>query len=937
MGAVLPTGTVSFLFTDVEGSTRLWEADREAMAASLTVHDQILRSAAVSQGGHVFSTAGDAFSMAFGSAEAAVLAAIDAQRALLAAEWPGPAIRVRMGIHTGTADERDGDYFGPTLNRAARIMSAGHGGQILLSSVTASLADHVCDACSIGTHRLKDIDNAEDLYEVRHPDLPVIDRPLRTADSRRHNLPEALSSFVGRTAELAEVAESVAAHRLVVLTGVGGTGKTRLALETARRRVGDHRDGTWLVELAPITEPGQVMTEIGDVWGLRPGEGAGIRDVVLTELRDRDLLLVIDNCEHVLGGATAAIRAILEVAPGVTILATSRESLGLPGEHNIHVPSLALDDDDPIHSDAVALFVERVREVRPDYDPERHEMAAVVRICRRVDGIPLGLELAAARLRSMSAGDLADRLEESFRILSGSAKTALPRQRTLQATIDWSYDLLQAEERAVFRRAAMFAGGFDLEAAEAVCVGGEVDDWAVVDHLDSLVDKSLLEVTHGGHARFRMLEPIRQYAQEQLQRSGESAGVLARHADHFRRLAAQASPGTRGPDQMAWDRRLDTDLDNLRAALRTFLERADAAAHLAMAFDLYQYWMHVSLHVEAIETLHAGIAAAPDDLDPELLVQAHFVIGVLGAEITDPKAVAPAKRGLAIADSLDDPGLTARAHLAVGAAIVHSGGGAEGHAHMLAGQALLDAHPGARWWEPAWETAHLAFLLSAYLPGDEPRKVDHARAAIEAFERLGDEAMLAASLIETFTLARASLEYVPETEANLRRALAITERIHLPYWAGHVRKHLGWLLKSSERWEDAMDHLRASLEPLEDCGDIPCWVNASCFLVECEVATGDLVGATERVRRVLPSLDRVAHVVFLVHQGLAVAGLVLRESGHTERAGAIEAWLRGRDDADAAAFADLIAVGGASAIEPDTTATELVRTVAAWLAEPATT
>jgi predicted ATPase len=923
---------VSFLFTDVEGSTKLWEADRDAMAASLAVHDKILRKAAHDHDGHVFSTAGDAFSIAFASAEDAVAAALDAQLTLMTTDWPGPAIAVRMGIHTGTADERDGDYFGPTLNRAARIMSAGHGGQILLSSVTAALAGR--ETVPLGSHRLKDLAQSEELFEVRHPDLPTVDRLLRTADTRGHNLPEALSSFVGREHELAELAESIATHRLTVLTGVGGTGKTRLALQAAHRAVGDHADGTWLVELAPITDPDLVMAEIGDVWGLRPGEGIRIEQVVLDHLRDQELLLVVDNCEHVLGGATAAIRAILEAAPDVTVLATSRESLGLPGEHNIHVPSLGLDPDDPGHSDAVALFTERVREVRPDFDASGDELDAVVRICRRIDGIPLGLELAAARLRSMSAGDLADRLEESFRILSGSAKTALPRQRTLQATIDWSHDLLEPAERAVFRRAAMFAGGFDLEAAEAVCAGGEVEGWAIVDHLDSLVDKSLLEVAHGDHTRFRLLEPIRQYAQEQLQRSGESATVLRQHADHFRALVAQAAPGTRGPDQMAWDRRLDADIDNVRAALRTFLEEGEVATHLAMAFDLYQYWMHVSLHVEAIETMHAGIAAAPADLDPELLVKAYFVIGVLGAEITDPKAIEPARRGLEIAESIPDPGLAVRAHLALGAALVHSGNREPGSREMLAGQALFDEHPEPRWWEDDWETAHLRFLLSAYLPPDEPRKEEHATAAIAAFERLGDRAMLAATLIETFTIVRGRDGFAPEAAANIRRALDIIATIHLPYWAGHAHKHLGWVLMQLERWDEAADHLQSSLDPLEDCGDIACWINAGGHLARSQIATGRLDDARARLRSAAAGLARVDDP-FLVSQIVSIAALAEWESGNTDRARSLMTWLLGSDDEDLRAGGEFVSdeLGSPEPGEPsDAPLDEMVRTVERWMA-----
>ena len=498
-------------------------------------------------------------------------------------------------------------------------------------------------------------------------------------------------------------------------------------------------------------------------------------------------------------------------------------------------------------------------------------------------------------------------LETSFRILSGSAKTALPRQRTLQATIDWSHDLLTDAERSVFRRAAMFAEGFDLEAAEAVCVGDDVAEWEIVDLVHSLVDKSLLIVVHGAHSRFRMLEPIRQYAQEQLQRSGDSAEVLEAHAAHYRRFIASAAVHTRGPDQMDWDRRLDADLENLRTALRTLLESGDVTGFLAMAFDLYQYWMHVSLHGFDMEALHAGIAAAGDDVDPELIIKAYFVIGVLGAEITDPKAVAPAREGLRLAEEIGDDALAARAHLAAGAAIVHSRGGPSGHEHMLLGQAMLDENPGTRWWEPEWEEAHLRFLLSAYLPAEEPRKRQHADFAIEAFERLGDRAMLAASLIETFTIARGSLDYALSAVENIRQALEICDEIHLPYWAGHAHKHLGWTLMQLEDWEEAATQFQASLEPLEDSGDVSCWINASGFLARAELALGRTEMACDRVLKVLLSLDRVAMDTFLVGQMLGAAAEVANEAGQQDQAKQIVSWLQQSDEDDFVASGQLTA------------------------------
>jgi predicted ATPase/class 3 adenylate cyclase len=858
MATTIPTGVVSFLFTDVEGSTKLWETDSDAMAASLQLHDQIMREEVEARGGHVFSTAGDAFAVAFGSDLDAVSAATAVQLRLLTADWPGPAIRVRMGIHTGTAEERGGDYFGPVLNRAARIMSAGHGGQILLSSVTArSELETPVELHDLGTHHLKDLAEPEHVFEIRHSGLPVVDRPIKTVDVRRHNLPDYLTSFVGRRRQLDELASLVSANRLVSLTGVGGTGKTRLAVETARRAVSERPDGAWLVELAPVTNPHFIMSTIADTWGLRAGEGASIEDVVMRYLWSRDLVLIIDNCEHLLDGAAAAIKQLLDACPTLRVIATSRESLGIRGEAVLRVPSLGLADATHTleDSEAVHLFLDRAKAVRPDFEPSGEEMAAIGRICTRIDGIPLGIELAAARLRSMSAPELARRLEDSFRILSGSAKAALPRQRTLAATIDWSYDLLKPPEQAMFRRLSVFTGGLDFEAAEAVCVGDEVEDWEVLDHLDSLVDKSLiipLEDGEGG-TRYRMLEPVRQYAQERLSDTTEPIRFRAAHARHFAGFVDQTTPGVRTAAITATMRRIDRDYDNIRAALATLLEAGGIDAYLDMAFDLFSYWMHKGMGVEAIELSLEGLHAVNETTDQLRAVKVWWTSAIHAAELTDPDGVGYGRSGLEVAKRTGDANAIGRMEIALGAAIRHATTDPEYLEHLLEGRRLLEEHPEPAWWEPTWDHGLTQLLLSAYLPMEDERIAEHNQAALEVFEGFGDIAMLAATLNDTAGYFYMTGDRDRGLEHS-RRAVDILAKLDSPNWYGHALQLQGLLLTLEKEPAEAMTRLAEAARLLDMVGDVNCWANSTRGLARCETALGNTHASA---RRLLDVLERM--------------------------------------------------------------------------------
>jgi predicted ATPase/class 3 adenylate cyclase len=523
MRAAAPSGVVTFLFTDVEGSTRRWEADADGMRNALAAHDKVLRSAIEAHDGFLFSHTGDGMVAAFSSPKSAVDAAVAAQRAL---ELP-----VRMGLATGEAELRDGDYFGTVLNRAARVMGAGHGGQILLADSTAILLSGV-DLVDLGPRRLRDLPTPVGVFQVGAPGLRTDFAPLRALDATPGNLRPQTTSLVGRESELAEVHEAVKAHRLVTLTGVGGVGKTRLAQEVAARLTDEFPDGVWLFELAAVTDPAAVPDAVAAVPGITQQPGKTVSESVAAALEGRVRLLVFDNCEHVLDAAADLIEAILAHSATVRILATSREGLGVPDEQVWPVRSL--DAAAGIDSAAVSLFVERAQGIAPSFSIlDGDQAAAVTEICQRLDGIPLAIELAASRMASMTASEMRDRLDHRFRLLVGSRR-GLERHHTLRHAMAWSYDHLDDAEKDLLERCSVFTGGFDLESACAVSGSKYVDDLVVLDLVDALVRKSLVVADRSlGRTRFSMLETIRQFAEEQLVASGVATEVRTAHARYF--------------------------------------------------------------------------------------------------------------------------------------------------------------------------------------------------------------------------------------------------------------------------------------------------------------------------------------------------------------------------------------------------------------------
>ncbi|MGB8645346.1 MAG: tetratricopeptide repeat protein [Anaerolineae bacterium] len=602
----LPSGIVTFLFTDIEGSTRLWEQHPDAMRHAMQRHDQLVEESVAQNTGVVVRPRGEGDSRfaVFARATDAVAAARDIQQALAAEPWPTPRpLRVRMALHTGEADLRAGDYYGSDVNRCARLRAVGYGGQTLLSQATFGLVRDALPErvtlCDLGEHRLKDLQRAEHVFELDVAGLPAEFPPLQSIDAFPNNLPIQLTSFVGRDKELKEVGQLLAATHLLTLTGPGGTGKTRLALQLAAEDLESFPDGVWLVELAPVADPLLVTQAVAEVLGLPPG-GRQVQEVLGDFLRPKKLLLVLDNCEHLIEECAALASKLLRACPHLKILSTSREPLGIAGETIYRVPSLDLPDSPGLSAaqlsgySAVRLFAERATAVKPGFRLTAGTATAVAQICLRLDGIPLAIELAAARVKALSPEQIATRLDDRFRLLTGGSRTALPRQQTLRALIDWSYELLAEPERALLRRLSVFVGNWTVEAAEQVCGDQEapitLEPVDVLDLLVRLVDRSLVtaDETDERETRYRFLETIRQYARDKLLESGEAELLRDRHMQYYERLTAECAPQLFGPMAPVTNKRLQEEEGNLLATMTWASERAPALA-LRIAGNLLQF------------------------------------------------------------------------------------------------------------------------------------------------------------------------------------------------------------------------------------------------------------------------------------------------------------------------------------------------------------
>jgi predicted ATPase/class 3 adenylate cyclase len=799
--ADLPSGTVTFLFTDVEGSTRLWEESPDGMREAMALHDELLHDAVTSHGGFIVKATGDGFHAVFATAHDAVMAAVAAQRALRADSWNiAETVRVRMGIHTGEAEVRDGDYSGSAVNRAARLMSVAHGGQIVVSLATEELlrdgAPENCGIVDLGEHRLRDLGRPERLFQVVHPHLDRKFGPLRSLDAFPGNLPLQASSFVGRDVELVRVADALEGSRVVTLTGVGGVGKTRLALQVAGEVLLRFRHGAWLAELAPVRDPNVVVDAVAGVFGVTPRPGVDLMEMLTNFLRPKELLLVLDNCEHLLGSVVDLVRTLDAKCPRLLVLATSREGLGIAGERIVAVPSLALPGSDArdavLSSDAGRLFVDRAVAVKSDFAVTDANAGAIAEVARRLDGIPLALELAAARIPVLSPAQLAQRLDQRFRVLAGGERGAIERHATLRAAIDWSYDLLATGEQRVLARLSVFAGGCSLEAAEAVCAGGGIDEVEVLDVLSALVARSLVVADDAASSerRYRLLETIRQYADERID-GAERTELRDRHAGFYADFAETAAQGLRGPDQLRWLLQVESELENLRAAMAWSVASNDA--------------------VRAARFLCSALGGVPSTLAGVLLSDAEAVLDL-------PSIDTIARYPLALA-------------AAGNAAYFH---GRLDRAEQLCQEALDAASV------PSDELAAFTFVLRgrvAYSHGDANRAVEYLERAVSSSRRVGDLPMLVSCLDGLAAWRTNSGDAAGAADAG-REALALARQTGNP---GLTSQALGALARALVRPdpEQSRTLIAESLELNDALGDIVVDENALVMVVMASAELGE--------------------------------------------------------------------------------------------------
>ena len=693
----------TFLFTDIEGSTRLWESQPERMQAALARHDALAREAVEGSRGVVVKTTGDGIHAAFSDPLDAVRAALQLQLALGdPAATAGVTLCVRCGLHVGVVENRDSDFFGSAVNRAARIMTAAHGGQILVSQTAVDLiGDRLSDNVTLrdlGTVRLRDLAHPQRVYQVMHPALRKTFPALRSLEATPNNLPQQVTTFIGREQASTELQRLIARSHLVTVVGTGGLGKTRLSLQVAANVVDDFPDGVWFVELAAVADARLVPQAVASVLGVTETAGQPVTDALLAHARDRRLLVVLDNCEHVSHACALLARQLLQAGAAIRILATSREPLHVGGETTYALPALALPSNSRtvtpaglLQSEAAQLFIDRAVAVHASFAVTPDNAAAIATICRRVDGIPLALELAAARVRTLSVDTIAARLDDRFRLLTGGDRTGLPRQRTLRALIDWSYELLTPPEANLFRRLAVFAGGFSLEAAEAVGRHDGNDEPDVLDTLTHLVEKSLVEREPAGE-RYRLLETVRQYALERLEAARETPVQRDRHLQFYLEIAQRARPQLIGPHQSEWLARLDIERENLIAAHAWSCE-ADRAGEfgLHLVSALRRYWIFRGLLGLGFRITLEALACPSAQETSRLRCDALLDAGQLGSFMGRYAEAQPyLEQCLAIARDLDDKVRSSAVLQPLGLALLGRGEFDAARRHLREGLALAE-------------------------------------------------------------------------------------------------------------------------------------------------------------------------------------------------------------------------------------------------------
>jgi predicted ATPase/class 3 adenylate cyclase len=823
----VPVGVFTFLFTDIEGSTALLQRlGGDVYAGLLAGHHELIRSALAAHGGEELNTAGDGFFAGFSSPRACVAAALDMQLALGGQAWPdGEQVRVRMGVHAGEAAETTAaGLVGLDVHRAARIAAVAHGGQVLVSETVAALVrDSLPPGAGLrdlGWHRLKDLGRPEQIFQLCAAGLQTEFAPLRSLGNPAlpNNLPAQLAAFIGRDREIGEVRALVGSARLVTLTGAGGAGKTRLGLQVAAELLDGSGDGVWLAELAAVTDQEQVAAAIGGALRIPAQPGRPALDTLADALGPQDILVVLDNCEHLIGACAKTAEAILQRCPKVHLLVTSREPLGIAGETIYRVPSLSLPaaaESDPVAAaacDAVALFAARAAAQGAGLALDADSIPLVVSVCRRLDGMPLAIELAAARLRSMSLAELADRLDQRFRLLTGGSRTALERQQTLRAAVGWSYSLLNSAEQAVLGRLSVFAGSFDLAAAEAVGGSGDIDAVEVPGLLGSLVDKSLVVADPDGAAlRYRLLETIRLFAAEQLADAGpeEAAAARAAHCAHYLALAEATAPHLVGPQQGRWYDRLDADQANLHRAAEHAAGEPDGTADVLRFFvALWRYWGARYRNEEAAGLVVPVLSRPEAGADPALFAEALVFASLLTTFTDMPTCLRLAEKADEVAGGLGDDRLLilSRTELCF--------------AYLFAGQPERARPLGAEAVERARRLGDDQLLgesLAAYAEAVGVAVAGPLYAeAFACAERSGD---LGAELTLHNNAGVDALEMgdIPGARAHMEAAIRAAEARGTPYPGQSV--NLGWILRAEHDLDGARSALQDALRFGRRIGD----------------------------------------------------------------------------------------------------------------------
>ncbi|MFO1415404.1 MAG: tetratricopeptide repeat protein [Burkholderiales bacterium] len=806
----MPDPAVStFLFTDIEGSTRLWEQEPARMHDALAHHDALARRLVAEHRGEFVKSTGDGVHAVFGDPLDGLAAAVAFLTALAdPATTGGLPLLVRCGLHAGVDSRRDNDFYGNAVNRAARIMTSAHGGQILVSQTVEALVRARLPAPlslrDLGTVRLRGLAQPERVFQVVHPALRESFPALRMLQETPHNLPQPLTSFVGREHELAEVKRQLANTRLLTLLGIGGLGKSRLSLAVAADVLDEYPDGVWFVELAPVTDPRLVPQTIATVLAVKEETGRPVLDALRDFVRDRTLLLVLDNCEHLVQACAEAARALLEAGSGVRILASSRERLNLRGEKAYSLAPLAvalpqqhLKPDAITQFPAVRLFVERATAANSAFAVTADNAAAIVDVCHRLDGIPLALELAAARVRAMSVEAIAERLSDRFRLLRGGDRTALPRQQTLRALIDWSYDLLSEPQQALFRRLSIFAGGFTLAAAEAVAAGTSVEPEDVLDLLTDLVEKSLV-ASDGAGDRFTMLETVRQYAAEKLDAAAEAAPVRERHLAYFQKFAEGARARIFGPEQGKWLALLDRERENLLVAHAACANGAiDAERGLALVSDTKAYWMQQGLVRLGHRLTREALARPGAQARTLARSKALFDLGqyevVMGAA---PDALAHLEESLAIAREIDNPRRIAASLQPL--AMVHMTLGNLAVAREFADEALALARTVDNEREVLAALSNLGMVHRLEGRLEECRRLDLDALALA--RKLGDRASIAITQIN-LAMTALGLGATDDLVASLREARDIAGELGSRTLGQSVLEVIAGLAATRGDWE----------------------------------------------------------------------------------------------------------------------------------------